>query len=74
MAAILKTRRPQCSYSNMLCDLLHQHVSIKVKHHTFWSRFVSRVNQTFVKYWNLDLRLMRAYTCLNFDFCVEDVY
>ena len=36
--------------------------------------FVSRLNQTFVKYWNLDLRLMRAYTCLNLDVCIEDVY
>ena len=36
--------------------------------------FVYRVNQILVKYWSLDLRLMRVYTCLQLDFCIEDIY
>ena len=75
MAAILKTFAG-LSVHTLICSVFY-FTSMYLSKSSIISSgqdFVSRVNQTVVKYWNLDLRLMGAYTCLNLDFCVEDVY
>ena len=63
IAAILKTfRHPKFSYSHLLyvllaCIYLNQASNLQ-------GPILCKVNQTFIKYWSLDLRLMRVYVCV----------